>query len=94
MTNEQLYELACWLIITPLSFIIGPNFVVTLNHLCDGTHEFSPEAKRLRKLRREYRYWKNLLACCDPEWDPEDYAYAAEKVRELRRKVEAEGNDR
>lgn len=73
-----------------VSVIVIPNVLVPLDHFLSGTHEWSPEARYRRKLRRELRIWTNILVSCDPECEPEDYAFAVRKVTMLRRELDRE----
>ncbi|HRR78070.1 MAG TPA: hypothetical protein P5191_14920 [Ruminococcus sp.] len=92
MTTETLKEIAIWMILVPLGIMLIPNILVPFDHWCSGTHEFSPEARYQRKLRRELRHWTSIMLCSDPEWEPEDYAVAVRKVKMLREELGKEVN--
>ena len=87
MNSETLKTIAIWMILIPTVIVIVPNVLVPLDHWCSGTHEFSPEARYQRKLRKELRHWTSIMVCTDPEWEPEDYAYAKRKVMMLRQEL-------
>lgn len=87
MTTETLKEIAFWMILFPAGLVIIPNILVPFDHWCSGTHEFSPEARYQRKLRKELRHWTSIMLCSDPEWEPEDYAVAVRKVKMLREEL-------
>lgn len=87
MSTEALKTIAIWMILVPAGILIIPNVLVPFDHWCSGTHEFSPEARYQRKLRRELRYWTSIMICTDPEWEPEDYAFAKRKVLMLRQEL-------
>ncbi len=90
MSIETLKTIAVWMILVPAGLLIIPNVLVPFDHWCSGTHEFSPEARYQRKLRRELRHWTSIMICTDPEWEPEDYAFAKRKVLMLRQELREE----
>lgn len=90
MSTEALKTIAVWMILVPAGLLIIPNILVPFDHWCSGTHEFSPEARYQRKLRRELRHWTSIMICTDPEWEPEDYAFAKRKVLMLRQELREE----
>lgn len=90
MSTEAFKTIAIWMILVPAGILIIPNVLVPFDHWCSGTHEFSPEARYQRKLRRELRHWTSIMICTDPEWEPEDYAFAKRKVLMLRQELREE----
>jgi len=87
MGSETIKTIAIWMMLIPAVIVIVPNILVPFDHWCSGTHEFSPEARYQRKLRKELRIWTNIMVSCDAENECEDYAYAAQRVEMLRREL-------
>lgn len=87
MNSETIKTVAIWMMLIPAVIVIVPNILVPFDHWCSGTHEFSPEARYQRKLRKELRIWTNIMISCDAENEYEDYAYAAQRVEMLRREL-------
>ena len=83
-----MYELGIILIVAPLTFIVLPNILVPFTHWCDRTGEFSPEAKRRRKLLRRLGRWEMEIEYLTGSEDSADYIHAAEQVSMLRKELE------
>ena len=87
-----MHEIAIYMMLIPAGIVVIPNILVPLDHWLSGTHEWSPEARYQRRLRRELRQWTSIMLCSDPEWEPEDYAVAVRKVKMLREELKKEGS--
>ena len=87
-----MYTIAWYMVLVPVGIVVVPNLLVPLDHWLSGTHEWSPEARYQRKLRKELRHWTSIMLACDPEWEPEDYAVAVRKVKMLREELGKEVN--
>ena len=85
-----MYTIAIYMVLIPVGMVLVPNVLVPLDHWLSGTHEWSPEARYQRKLRKELRHWTSIMLCSDPEWEPEDYAFAKRKVIMLREELKKE----
>lgn len=85
-----MYELGIILIVAPLTFIVLPNILVPFMNWCDGTGEFSPEAKRRRKLLRRLGQWEMELEWLRGSEDSADYIHAEKMISMLRRELEEE----
>lgn len=82
-----MYEIAWFMILIPTVIVVVPNVIVPFDHWCSGTHEWSPEARYQRRLKKELRQWTSIMLSCDPEWEAEDYAFAKRKVKMLREEL-------
>lgn len=85
--EQTMYTIAWYMVLVPVGIVVVPNLLVPLDHWLSGTHEWSPEARYQRKLRKELRHWTSIMLCSDPEWEPEDYAFAKRKVKMLREEL-------
>lgn len=89
-----MYTIAIYMVLIPVGMVLVPNVLVPLDHWLSGTHEWSPEARYQRRLKKELRQWTSIMLSCDPEWEPEDYAFAKRKVIMLRQELrEGKRND-
>jgi len=79
------------MILIPTVIVVVPNVIVPFDHWCSGTHEWSPEARYQRRLKKELRQWTSIMLSCDPEWEPEDYAFASRKVEMIRQELKKLG---
>ena len=86
----MLYEIAWYMVLIPVGMVLVPNVLVPLDHWLSGTHEWSPEARYQRRLKKELRQWTSIMLCSDPEWEPEDYSVAVRKVKMLREELKEE----
>ncbi|NLT07959.1 MAG: hypothetical protein GXY08_00400 [Ruminococcus sp.] len=86
-----MYEIAWFMILIPTVIVVVPNVIVPFDHWCSGTHEWSPEARYQRRLKKELRQWTSIMLSCDPEWEPEDYAFASRKVEMIRQELKKLG---
>lgn len=86
-----MYEIAWFMILIPTVIVVVPNILVPFDHWASGTHEWSPEARYQRRLKKELRQWTSIMLSCDPEWEPEDYAFASRKVEMIRQELKKLG---